>query len=414
MILNFNLVAQSQSKRALFLGNSYTFYNDLPQLVADVALSAGDTLVVESNTQGGYTLEDHSNDQVSIGKIEQGGFDFVVLQEQSQLPSFPIEQVETDVYPYAKILDSLINLYNPCAETIFYMTWGRMNGDYDNCPTWPPVCTYQGMDSLLNLRYKILAETNNAFLSPVGEVWKYVRENYPLINLYNADESHPSPEGSYLAACTFYSIIFRKDPSLISYNAALSEEQANNIKNSAKLIVFDSLANWHVGAFDPVANFSFTTAENTEITFINTSSNSDSYAWEFGDGESSSIENPTYLYTAPGMYNVILTATKCGVQNSFSQTVNIMPTATSEIKTDQLINFVYPNPAKSELHFLKDKLPINFQYKIFNALGDELVINNRGNDQNDIDISLIEKGIYFLRFYGANQLPIGQIKFVKE
>ena len=158
----------AQTKRALFLGNSYTNVNNLPQLTSNAALSAGDTLIVDKNTPGGYTLEGHSTNTTSLNKIMQGDWDFVVLQEQSQRPSFPISQVQQDVFPYANQLDSIINAYNSCAETVFYMTWGRKNGDANNCQFWPPVCTYEGMDSLLNLRYMMMADMNDAIASPVG------------------------------------------------------------------------------------------------------------------------------------------------------------------------------------------------------------------------------------------------------
>src|SRR5688572_23871736 len=74
------------TRRVLFLGNSYTGFNNLPQLISDAALSAGDSLIFDSNTPGGYTLEAHSLDPVSLGKIATGGWDYVVLQGQSQEP----------------------------------------------------------------------------------------------------------------------------------------------------------------------------------------------------------------------------------------------------------------------------------------------------------------------------------------
>lgn len=72
------------------------------------------------------------------------------------------------------------------------------------------MCTYAGMDSLLHLRYMMMAEDNHAVVSPVGAVWNYIRANFPLIELYSPDESHPSVAGSYAAACCFYTSIFRK------------------------------------------------------------------------------------------------------------------------------------------------------------------------------------------------------------
>ena len=228
LVANYS-IAQQQIKKVLFIGNSYTYVNDLPALLSNVAQSAGDSVIYDSNCIGGSTLQLHSTNSTTLQKIAQGNFDFVVLQEQSQLPSFPLSQVQTSVYPYAITLDSLINVANSCTETVFYMTWGRKNGDASNCPNWPPVCTYSGMDSLLRLRYMQMANNNNAIISPVGAVWRHIRNNYPNIELYNADESHPSLEGSYAAACTFYSILFRKNPSQISFISTLDSTDASNM-----------------------------------------------------------------------------------------------------------------------------------------------------------------------------------------
>src|SRR5436189_5198274 len=98
------------SYRVLFLGNSYTAVNNLPQLVHDVALSAGDTLVFDSNTPGGYQLINHSTDATSQAKIMTGGWDYVVIQGQSQEPIVAYSQFLSG----GCALYNLINQYNPC------------------------------------------------------------------------------------------------------------------------------------------------------------------------------------------------------------------------------------------------------------------------------------------------------------
>ena len=297
--------AQGITKKALFLGNSYTFGNDLPQMVADIAASVGDELIFDSHTPGGYTLQQHWSDDISKQKINKGDWDFVVLQEQSQYPSFPLHQVESGVYPYATLLDDLINAKNPCAETVFYMTWGRKNGDAFNCSVWQPVCTYEGMDNLLNERYKVMAKTNNAILSPVGAVWRYVRENHPLIELYESDESHPSVLGTYLAACTFYTSLFRKDPALITFNPNLPEDEIQIIQNAVKTIVFNNKLEWHIGEYDPSAKFSHQISTN-QVVFTNQSLNATVFNWNFGDGNTSTAVSPSHSYAATGTYTVKL------------------------------------------------------------------------------------------------------------
>ncbi|MEO7523098.1 MAG: PKD domain-containing protein, partial [Ferruginibacter sp.] len=342
IILSISIFAQT-TKRALFLGNSYTYVNNLPQLIADLAASAGDTLIFDSNTPGGYTLQGHSGNTISLDKIMLGNWDFVVLQEQSQLPSFPITQVQTDVFPYAHTLDSLINLFNPCGETMFYMTWGRKNGDATNCSSWPPVCTYSGMDSLLRLRYMIMADSNNAVVSPVGAVWHYIQVHYPLIALYQGDGSHPSVAGSYAAACCFYTSIFRKNPFLITSDYSLSATDAANIRASVKTIVFDNLLSWHIGEYDLSANFSLVSSINNTVTFDNLSNNATSYKWNFGDGDTSTTANPAHTYTTNGYYNVSLIAYHCCYSDTITQKINLNTTGATNDNLQDSIR-LYPNP----------------------------------------------------------------------
>ncbi len=236
----------AEGYKVLFIGNSYTDVNNLPQLIASLAESAGDTLEFSANLPGGSTFHNHLNNSATTALIRQGGWDYVVLQGQSQEPSFPDGQFYNETYPYAQQLCDMIAQYNPDAKTVFYMTWGRKNGDQGNCPYFPPLCTYEGMDSLLFLRYMTMAADFGAEVSPVGALWHYLRDHSSEIELYASDGSHPSLAGSYAAACSFYTVFFRKNPSEISYNPGIAEEAAETIRNAASKVVYDSLAKWFV------------------------------------------------------------------------------------------------------------------------------------------------------------------------
>lgn len=401
---------QNRSKRALFIGNSYTAVNNLPQMVADIATSTGDTLFFDSNTPGGFTLQGHSTNATSLAKIAVGNWDYVVLQEQSQLPSFSNSQVESSVFPYAHFLDSVINAENPCAETVFYMTWGRKNGDASNCASWPPVCTYQGMDSLLNLRYRMMAEDNHAIVSPVGAVWKYIRQQFPSINLYQADESHPSVAGTYAAACTFYTVLLRKDPTAIPFNSTLSTTDAANIRTAAKLMVYDSLAKWHVGAYDPSANFTYAVTNGNQFNFTNTSINATAYSWDFGDGSTSAIENPSHTFASPGMYTIQLIANHCGMADTTEQIVNILTVGVNELSLSDNLT-IYPNPVATLLNVEQD-FSEKITYKIVSITGQEMQCGNITQTEKQIPVSGLSDGIYFLQLFD-NKQSLGQQKFVK-
>ena len=108
-----------QTYDVLFLGNSYTSSNNLPMMISEIALSFGDTINYDSNTPGGFNLQSHTTDPNSLSKISQQNWDFVVIQAQSQEPSFPPSQVASQTYPYAQILIDSIASNNSCTEPVF-------------------------------------------------------------------------------------------------------------------------------------------------------------------------------------------------------------------------------------------------------------------------------------------------------
>jgi hypothetical protein len=403
-----SILAQNTQKRVLFLGNSYVGRNDLPLIISNIANSRGDTLVFDNHSPSSHTLVLHTRDATTLSKIASGNWDFVVLQEQSQRPALTQQEVETRFFPNAKTLDSLIKLSNPCAETMFYMTWGRKNGDVENCGAFPPVCTYSGMDSLLRLRYMMAADSNRGVVSPVGAVWRYIRQNYPAIELYNADESHPSVAGSYAAAVCFYTCFFRKNPTLITYNHGLTAAEANNIKAAVKSVVFDSLQHWRIGTYDPKAQFTFTSAANNSIRFNNQSTNATAYVWDFGDGNTSTSTNPTHSYTRSGTYTVRLTASRCKISHNTSLSV-MASTNSIQFLHQKPDILAYPNPVSDNLF-----IDIGGVEKVWiiNSLGQIRNINFKTDaDKTSLDFSQSKAGIY--RIFLIKKEIIFNLKVVK-
>lgn len=373
-----------------------------------MAASTGDFLEVTSNTPGGYTLEQHSTNTNTLDLIMQGNWDYVVLQEQSQRPSFPLSQVEQDVFPYAEQLSNLVDEYNDCAETCFYMTWGRENGDAGNCASWPPICTYEGMDSLLRLRYEMMAEMNNAIVSPVSVVWRYLRDNHPEIQLYTGDGSHPSETGSFAAACAFYTVFFQKNPEQVSIITNIDQEIMAIIQTTAKNLVFDNLEQWNVGAYDPVSSFQFDELYNETVNFTNTSTFADGFLWDFGDGTTSIEENPTHTYSANGEYEVTMVAYKCEQINTSSQSINITSYPAINLS----------NMAKSTLQIIKKGHQLNIltenctncSYNIYDIKG---TIAQNGSIQNQsINIATLSEGFHLVSVYQQGQI-LGYASFIK-
>merc|ERR1719250_332810 len=186
------------TKNILFLGNSYTYFNDLPGMVGSLATAAGFSATVESVATGGQTLGGHVTG--SLGHITSGDWDVVVIQDQSQRPSFSDGYVCKNVIPEAKTIVDTIRAKNPCTVPVFFLTWGKRDGDNQNCANGNYFCTFEGIQDRLTESYTTFAYLNQpARVAPAGEAWR----NYPNRGaLFTGDGSHPSAQGTYLTACT--------------------------------------------------------------------------------------------------------------------------------------------------------------------------------------------------------------------
>lgn len=399
-ILLTSLYTQAKTTNVLFLGNSYVGVNNLSSLTKSLALSAGDTINTDAYTPGGYTLKRHASDAISLQKIKLGTWDYVILQEQSQLPSFPPSQVETEVFPWAAFLDSIITVYNPCAKLVFYMTWGRKNGDASNCANWPPVCTYAGMDQLLHERYMQMANQNNGMVAPVGAVWRYLRKNQSQIELYDMDESHPSLAGSYAAACSFYAILTLNSPLKIKENAGLDSTTAALIRQGAEKIVFDSLQHWKAYNQNIKADFSFFTKNDTAF-FQNLSKNGVTYYWDYGDGQRDSI-GVKHVYNSPGKYIVTLYALGCGLKDSMQKEVVINGPSNIQKTASESRFTIYPNPTNRYI-YLHGKAGI---YRISNMEGRSIQCYMETGKAFDVQKHFGSGMVFITDLHGQFQIPL--------
>lgn len=402
------LLWAQETKNVFFIGNSYTGTGNIPELIKQVANSAGDVLLYQAHTPGGSTLQQHASNPSVNATIDQGNWDYVVLQEQSQLPSFPQNQINNQIAPYAAQLSNRIKQSNPCTQVTFYMTWGRKNGDQDNCPGWPPVCTYIGMDDLIRQTYMNLAAANDGIVSPVGAVWRYLITNYPNLDLYSSDQSHPSTFGSMAAAYTFYTVFFKKSPYDASFSSNIPATSLAAIQEAVENIVFNQMDTWHLLDQTPTAAFNYAEEDGT-VSFTNNSDNAEEYHWDFGDGNTDTTENPTHTYIENGTYTVHLTVTKCGESNTTEQTITISTLSIQDLDVASLS--IYPNPATDRV-FLNTEQPIK-SIQIIDALGRTIKANYTQNSTIlSIDTHNLSTGSYFLEVEINSQKH--QIRFIKK
>lgn len=385
------------TKRVLFLGNSYTYYNSLPAMVAQMAQSLGDSVYADSYAVGGYTFQQHGSDATSLAKIRQGGWDFVVLQEQSQRPAFPPSQVQTQVYPYAQALNDSVELYNACAETVFFMTWGRVNGDQANCGFYTPLCTYAGMQQRLRESYLEMARDNAGICAPVGAAWQVVRDSFPSLNLYDSDGSHPSYAGSYLASCVFYASLFGKTPVGSTFYGSLSAGDALTLQRIAARVVLDSAATWYMGAYDVQADFNAQIGLDSVVA-VNASQGATVVEW-LVDGVVYRGDTMQHVFADTGNYVIRLVAsdTLCGRSDTSYQTVSIAQTrhTTTSVQTaNSFATVFYPNPIQLGALVQWQTAQTWQELRIWNAQGciQQVVSLQKGQTQASVSVAA---GIYW-------------------
>ena len=180
--------------RILFIGNSFTQRNDLPGMLAALAASAKPARRVETGRviANGMALKTHWTRGEARELIRKKKWDFVVLQEQSTRPL----KNPGLMHEYVRLFNGDIAAAG--ARTALYMTWARRDG-------------FDRQDELADA-YTGIGRELGAVVVPVGMAWKRALAGDPSLVLHDRDGSHPSPAGSYLAACVFYAALFSESP----------------------------------------------------------------------------------------------------------------------------------------------------------------------------------------------------------
>jgi len=190
----------------LFVGNSYTYYNDMPKLFCALAQENGKDVLVDSVTKGGRKLyENLAPEDEYCQKIaslcRKNTYDVLILQEQSYFPLVDFEG-------FVKGLDGVMKLVD-AKKNLLYATWGRKNG----CDLLETLgLTSREMTARLADAYQKAADLLGAEVSHVGSAFRAVMERDASVELYHADLSHPSAQGSALAAMVHYTKIFGELP----------------------------------------------------------------------------------------------------------------------------------------------------------------------------------------------------------
>ncbi len=207
--------------RVLFIGNSYTAYNDLPGRFEALMLAGGHAVDVERSVQGAWSLSTHLMHDGTLDKIAGADWDYVILQEQSV-----VSHPELGMYPAVRQLDEKIRGVG--GETIVFMSWGRREG----LPAagYPD---YASIQAQIATNCHTIADELELTVAPVGVAWQNVLALDPHPDLWDPDGTHPSLEGTYLAACVLFTVVSGGSPEGVDYVAGLEEETARLLQRLA-------------------------------------------------------------------------------------------------------------------------------------------------------------------------------------
>ena len=181
-------------RNVLFIGNSHTYYNDMPQMLSMLVHSEnrGFEPAIDQCTGEGAGLAWHWESSATRNALREKPWDYVVLQDRS---GGPLEEPDSFT-KHAGLLDGEIRKQG--AKTLLFLTWANRSRP--------------DTQAVLTDVYKTAAHKLHAALAPVGLAWEAIHRIDPGIELYHQDGRHANPIGSYLSACVFYSVMFNTSP----------------------------------------------------------------------------------------------------------------------------------------------------------------------------------------------------------
>lgn len=198
--------------KVLFVGNSYTYFENMPQLVSVLSEMTGTQLIAEKVTLGGAKLSEHWQGKRKLKtreKIHSGDFDIVILQEWS----LGTVSEKDSAMKYLALFSNYVR--EEGAKPYYYLTWAR-----EKVP--------QQQETISRV-YREAANQNDAVVVPVGEAWAIARRLRPDFGLYNRDGTHPSSFGAYLTACVFVAAITGELPAVMPSFIGISDQQGESV-----------------------------------------------------------------------------------------------------------------------------------------------------------------------------------------
>lgn len=218
----------TDSKKILLLGNSFTFYWGSPFVLKQIARSQGHRLDVRVHAEPGISLGEHATDfSLSRDIVNEGGYDFAILQEVSYTHAKYADRVNTTALTEANAVAAAIRAESADCRIILENTWAYSQDNYKGYGN------YETFYSKLVAGCGEIASAMRVDVSPVGTAFKSMQENHAEINCLYTDDHHPSRNGAYLKSCVNYLMLYGGEFNASPYNGEASAENAAVLREVA-------------------------------------------------------------------------------------------------------------------------------------------------------------------------------------
>ena len=293
--------------RILFIGNSYTHYNNMPKILQYMANQQGLKVDIHMSAESNHTFKMHSKREALFKKIQEYKWDYVVLQGFSRELAFGNDYIDTAVIPYFNIIVDSIYKNHACTKVWLYQTWGYLNGYNESKHQW----TFQEMSDAIHRGYLYLSKKYNLPLVPVGKVWETVKENFPSYPLYEPDGQHPAKLGSYLVASCFNFSLLRQTPP-IDFDNNLNKLQTEQIQKTAFNVISSNKNRYGLWKdFIQVTKAS----KGLKVDLLAVYPEATKVVWNCGDGNSETGLSSIHTYKNKGTYTITaIIYLPCGIQ----------------------------------------------------------------------------------------------------
>lgn len=403
LCLSQYLVA-SVPQNILFIGNSITYFNDMPLMFESLANDKGHNVSVTMYAPGGTGFVNHFADPNVYALFRSRVWDAVVLQpgtNESVGRSFPIS---TTVQRGQLMLDS-IYAYSPCAKVYLYEI---SNGIASSTG----YANYFRIQDMIRDSTTQIADGMQVQMIPAGECCRAYYASSPNLLLHNSyGDIHPSANGSFLIASACFVGIFQEPVSGAGFFSTIQQDTARKFFSIADTVVLNNLARWRINRYNLHAGFSFS-ASGTTVSFQNTAANYVGLLWDFGDGITSSDENPVHVYASPGNYFGTLWATAAnGCVDSFATEVTTVISGAIALPNPNLV--VFPNPTTGKIALLGIEGLGQHEFVLLNMLGVPVLQGQLDGLFNRMDVTMVPAGTYVLCVYGESGKLLQAIRLSK-